>query len=274
MAAIGATLIFGFQNCTEEKDNTSSKALTHSMQAGSGGNGDPYTGKLSYLAFLPGHSCVDKTGKSVPSAISSLEKDGDHYRLVSENCVNKELPVLSSEVTAIANGALLYNQRIYNFYETAPVLASPEFHFLEAQCLETIESIHMRIGVPAPPVPGQTTTYDRHKVILMANWYADRSARVYHEEITETLTLPEAPHVRDLIKLLWLHDFKGLVRSYVNVGNLVDNEWVAEDFKLSVSPVTFNNLPTIHYRGDIQFLKNGTSTSVGVQCALQSTPSN
>lgn len=256
-------LVLSFQNCVESRDGDTSNASSTSLQATSGGNGGPYTGKGSYLAFVPGHACLDANGVNVPAEVSRIEKDGDRYKVVFDECVDAQRTVDPSRLRVADGGTLIYNDRVYGFYPSPPDLSSRNFYFPEAQCLETSASTFNRTGI-APPAQGQAFTVDRHRVIMMANWFAERNARVYLEEVTRTVPLPGAAPIPEIISLLWLQDYSPILRSLVDR----TSTWIGDAFKMTTAPPDVLGPPTLDQLGDATFIRGGVTTSISLECVV------
>lgn len=263
------TMILFFQNCVDQSTKTASSDSV-AMQAGgsgNGGNGDPYGGKGSYMAFTPGHSCMSASGSLVAAPFSRAFKQDGHVVLAYDNCADKNEVLDSRDVQMAGDGSdsFIYKRQIFQNFASPPPLTSAQFYFPDATCVETIESVMTRSGtISSPPAPGATVTENRIRASLSANWFADRHALVGSENITRAVPLA-GQMVRDTITPVWNDKFSPLIRVDLAPGTA----WTGPRFSLQVAPPSGVPLYlSTNQVGTLSFEHAGEPMTVKVECAV------
>ena len=264
-----ATMILFFQNCVDQSNKTASSDSV-AMQAGgsgNGGNGDPYGGKGSYMAFTPGHSCMSTSGSLVAAPFSRAFKQDGRVVLSYDNCADKNEILDSRDVQMAGDGSdsFVYKRQIFQNFTAPPTLTSTQFFFPDATCMETVESVMTRAGtISSPPAPGATVTENRIRASIAANWFADRHALVGSENVTRTIPLP-GQMVRDTITPVWNDKFSPLIRVDLAPGTA----WNGPKFSLQVAPPSGVPLYlSTNQVGTLDFERAGEAMSVKVECAV------
>lgn len=137
-------LVLFFENCDGNLNQRNSLKSSpteknqKSLESNYGGNGDPYSGKLTYMAFEPGHTCPDLSGKEISAPLGKIVPTDDGYNLEFQACTDTSRRLSASEVEKIDLGTetnLLFENHLYLPFKTMPDIAT--LHIPDKFCTET-----------------------------------------------------------------------------------------------------------------------------------------
>jgi hypothetical protein len=249
-------LILFFQNCDSNLNQRNSlksgpaEKNQKSLESSYGGNGDPYSGKLTYMAFEPGHTCPDSSGKQISAPLGKIVPTDDGYNLEFQACAETSRRLSTNEIEKIDLGSetnLLFENHLYLPFKTMPDIAT--LHIPDKFCTET------------QALTNSNSSFTFYQLSTYKTYASGNGIDIYQRQVTDGLLQFELVNQP-------LH-FNNVVFEEIN--NI--QKWLLDTFSLNLDlnsklQVYKNNFNFTSYTASGAWQSSGNNVQTEMTCTL------